>query len=60
MFAKLISYGPDRPSALAALSQALTESTIVLEPGTSNRTFLLHLLESDDVRWRSAEGSFFT
>jgi acetyl/propionyl-CoA carboxylase alpha subunit/acetyl-CoA carboxylase carboxyltransferase component len=50
MFAKLISYGPDRPNALAALSQALTESTIVLEPGTSNRTFLLHLLESDDVR----------
>ena len=50
MFGKLISFGPSRPAALTALTQALEESTIVLDRGTSNRTFLLHLLESCDVR----------
>jgi len=50
MFGKLISSGPNRPDALSALTQALNESTIVIDRGTSNRTFLLHLLESGDVR----------
>ncbi len=50
MFGKLISFGATRPDALSALTQALNESTIVIDRGTSNRTFLLHLLESGDVR----------
>jgi acetyl/propionyl-CoA carboxylase alpha subunit/acetyl-CoA carboxylase carboxyltransferase component len=50
MFGKLISFGPSRTDALTSLTRALEESTIVLDRGTSNRSFLLHLLESEDVR----------
>ncbi len=50
MVAKLIAHGQDRPETLARLHRALSESTIVLEGGTTNRAFLLDLLSRPEVR----------
>jgi len=50
MVAKVIAQGRDRPEALARLRRALADSSIVVEGGTTNRTFLLDLLSRPEVQ----------
>ncbi|HEX2415216.1 MAG TPA: biotin carboxylase N-terminal domain-containing protein, partial [Thermoleophilaceae bacterium] len=49
MIAKLIAVGRDRDEAIARLRRALRETTVLIENGTTNRAFLLGLLEQPDV-----------
>ena len=50
MIAKLIAHGADRGEALARLRRALSESAVVLDGGTTNKAFLLELLDRPEVR----------
>ncbi len=50
MIAKLIAWGRDREEALARLCRALAESAVVIRGGSSNKAFLLELLEHPDLR----------
>jgi len=49
MIAKIIAWGEDRPEALARLRCALRETTVVLEGGTTTKSFLLDLLDRPEV-----------
>ena len=49
MIAKVIAWGRDRPEALARMRRALARSTAVIEGGTTNRRFLMALLDDPDV-----------
>ncbi|MBS4727969.1 ATP-grasp domain-containing protein [Mycobacterium sp. SM1] len=49
MIAKIIAWGRDRPEALARLRAALRETTVVIDGGTTNKSFLLELLDRDEV-----------
>ena len=58
MIAKIIGYGRTRGEALARLWRAVAESAVVVRGGTTNKSFLLELLErpemiegSVDVNW---------
>jgi acetyl/propionyl-CoA carboxylase alpha subunit/acetyl-CoA carboxylase carboxyltransferase component len=55
MIAKVIAYGPTRPDALARLRRALTDTTVVVEGGTTNKSFLLDLLDRPEVISGSAD-----
>ena len=50
MIAKLIAHGTDRGEALARLRRALSESAVVLDGGTTNKAFLLELLDRPEVK----------
>jgi acetyl/propionyl-CoA carboxylase alpha subunit len=50
MIAKIITHGRDREEALARLHRALLESAVVVRGGTSNKGFLLGLLDRPEVR----------
>ena len=50
MIAKIVAWGSDRSEALARLRRALLDTTIVVEGGTTNRCFLLTLLNRPEVR----------
>jgi acetyl/propionyl-CoA carboxylase alpha subunit/acetyl-CoA carboxylase carboxyltransferase component len=50
MIAKIIAYGQNRKEALARLVRALRESVVVIKGGTSNKAFLLELLNRDEVQ----------
>lgn len=50
MIAKVIAHGADRNEALARLRRALSESAVVLDGGTTNKAFLLELLDRPEVR----------
>ncbi len=50
MIAKIIAYGRDRAEALTRLRRALAQTTVVVEGGTTNRSFLLALLHRPEVR----------
>src|SRR5512132_180123 len=50
MIAKLIAWGRDRPEALARLRRALSETTLVVEGGTTNVGFLVELLARPELR----------
>src|SRR5512144_748371 len=54
MIAKIIAWGRDREEALARLRRALTQCAVVVEGGTTNRSFLLSLLNRPEVQ----EGRF--
>ncbi len=50
MIAKIIAYGQDRREALARLQRVLRESVVVIKGGTSNKAFLLDLVNRPDVQ----------
>lgn len=50
MIAKVIAYGQTRKEALSRLKRALRESVIVIEGGASNKSFLLELLNREEVQ----------
>jgi acetyl/propionyl-CoA carboxylase alpha subunit/acetyl-CoA carboxylase carboxyltransferase component len=50
MIAKVIAYGPTREVALSRLERALADTTVVIEGGTTNKSFLLDLLARPEVR----------
>jgi hypothetical protein len=54
MIAKVIAWGRDRDEAIARLRRAIAASTVVVEGGTTNRSFLLSLLDRPELR----EGRF--
>ncbi len=49
MIAKIIAYGRDREEALARLRRAMAETTVVIEGGTTNKSFILDLLDQPEV-----------
>ena len=55
MIAKVMGYGPTREVALARLRRALTDTTVVIEGGTTNKSFLLDLLNRPEVVDGSAD-----
>jgi acetyl/propionyl-CoA carboxylase alpha subunit/acetyl-CoA carboxylase carboxyltransferase component len=55
MVAKIIAWGRDRNEALARLRTALRETTVVIDGGTTNKSFLLDLLSRDEVVSASAD-----
>lgn len=55
MIAKIIAYGRDREEALGRLRRALAETTVVIEGGVTNKSFLLDLLEAPEVIGGSAD-----
>ncbi len=50
MIAKIVASGRDRAEALSRLRRALAQTTVVVEGGTTNRSFLLTLLDRPEVR----------
>nr|MBA3605018.1 ATP-grasp domain-containing protein [Acidimicrobiia bacterium] len=54
MIAKIIALGRDRDEALARLGRALSETVVVIRGGSTNKSFLLHLLDQAEVRDGSA------
>src|SRR4051794_15906536 len=50
MVAKVIAYGRTRPEAIARLRRALRESTTIIEDGTTNRAFLLAILDRPEFQ----------
>src|SRR5690606_19113829 len=55
MVAKIIAWGRDRDEALARLRTALRETTVVLDGGTTTKSFLLDLLDRPEVIDASAD-----
>ena len=50
MFAKLAAHGHTREESLGRLKRALADSAVVVAGGTTNRAFLLELLDRDEMR----------
>ncbi|CCH76039.1 Carbamoyl-phosphate synthase L chain ATP-binding protein [Nostocoides japonicum T1-X7] len=55
MIAKIIAVGRDRDEALARLRRAMTETTVVIEGGSTNKSFVLDLLDAPEVIDGSAD-----
>jgi len=55
MIAKIIAYGRDRDEALGRLRRAMAETTVVIEGGATNKSFVLDLLEAPEVIDASAD-----
>ncbi len=49
MIAKIIAYGRTRDEALARLRRAMTSTTVVIEGGVCNKSFVLDLLAQPEV-----------
>ncbi|WP_267489536.1 ATP-binding protein [Enemella evansiae] len=49
MIAKVIAHGATRSEALARLRRALQETTVVIDGGATNKSFLLELLDAGEV-----------
>lgn len=49
MIAKIIASGRDRDEALARLRRAMTETTVVIDGGATNKSFILDLLRQPEV-----------
>ncbi len=50
MIAKVIAHGQDREEALGRLSRGLAQTAVILRGGTTNKAFLLDLLDREEVR----------
>ncbi|QIM20003.1 ATP-grasp domain-containing protein [Phycicoccus sp. HDW14] len=55
MIAKVIAFGRDRDEALARLRRAMRETTVVIEGGSTNKSFILDLLDQPEVVDGSAD-----
>jgi acetyl/propionyl-CoA carboxylase alpha subunit/acetyl-CoA carboxylase carboxyltransferase component len=55
MIAKIIAYGRDRDEALSRLRRALADTTVIIEGGATNKSFLLDLLDQPEVIDGSAD-----
>ncbi len=55
MIAKIIAFGSDRDEALARLRRAMSETTVVIEGGATNKSFVLDLLDAPEVVDGSAD-----
>ncbi|RBM12563.1 fused acetyl/propionyl-CoA carboxylase subunit alpha/methylmalonyl-CoA decarboxylase subunit alpha [Prauserella sp. PE36] len=55
MIAKIIAYGRTRDEALARLRRAVAETTVLIEGGATNKSFLLDLLDQPEVIDASAD-----
>ena len=55
MIAKVIAYGKDRDEALGRLRRAMSETTVVIEGGATNKSFVLDLLDQPEVIDGSAD-----
>ncbi|WP_187361522.1 carboxyl transferase domain-containing protein [Phytoactinopolyspora mesophila] len=49
MIAKIIAYGRTRDEALSRLRRAMRETTVVIEGGTTNKSFVIDLLDEPEV-----------
>ncbi|QBI54346.1 ATP-binding protein [Streptomonospora litoralis] len=49
MIAKIIAYGRDRDEALGRLRRAMAQTTVIIEGGATNKSFVLDLLERPEV-----------
>ncbi len=49
MIAKIIAYGRDREQALGRLRRAMTDITVIIEGGATNKSFILDLLDQPEV-----------
>lgn len=49
MIAKIIAHGPDRETALARLRRAMSETTVVIDGGATNSSFVQELLAAPEV-----------
>ena len=56
MIAKIIAYGRTREEALARLRRAMRETTVVIEGGATNKSFILDLLDQPEVVAGGVEG----
>jgi acetyl/propionyl-CoA carboxylase alpha subunit/acetyl-CoA carboxylase carboxyltransferase component len=50
MIAKIIAYGHNRKEALSRLQRVLRDGVVVIRGGTSNRAFLMELLDRSEVQ----------
>ncbi|WP_422752560.1 carboxyl transferase domain-containing protein [Micromonospora sp. WMMD708] len=55
MIAKIIAYGRDRDEALGRLRRAMAETTLIIEGGATNKSFVLDLLDQPEVIDASAD-----
>jgi acetyl/propionyl-CoA carboxylase alpha subunit/acetyl-CoA carboxylase carboxyltransferase component len=55
MIAKIIAFGRDRDEALARLRRAVSDTTVLIEGGSTNKSFLLDLLEQPEIIDGSAD-----
>ncbi|MEU3457157.1 carboxyl transferase domain-containing protein [Micromonospora sp. NPDC006766] len=55
MIAKIIAYGRDRAEALGRLRRAMADTTVIIEGGATNRSFVLDLLDQPEVIDGSAD-----
>ncbi|HJP75806.1 MAG TPA: carboxyl transferase domain-containing protein [Pseudonocardiaceae bacterium] len=55
MIAKIIAYGHDRDEALSRLRRAMTETTVIIAGGATNKSFVLDLLDQPEVIDGSAD-----
>ncbi|MEU7679254.1 biotin carboxylase N-terminal domain-containing protein [Micromonospora taraxaci] len=55
MIAKIIAYGRDRDEALGRLRRAMAETTVIIEGGATNKSFVLDLLDQSEVIDGSAD-----
>jgi acetyl/propionyl-CoA carboxylase alpha subunit/acetyl-CoA carboxylase carboxyltransferase component len=55
MIAKIIAHGRDRDEALGRLRRAMAETTVIIEGGTTNKSFVLDLLQAPEVIDASAD-----
>src|ERR687889_563091 len=56
MIAKIIAVGSSREEALARLRRAVSETTVVIEGGATNKSFILDLLAQPDVTEGGGDG----
>ncbi|MBN6039240.1 biotin carboxylase N-terminal domain-containing protein [Amycolatopsis sp. 195334CR] len=55
MIAKIIAYGRDRDEALGRLRRAMKQTTVIIEGGATNKSFVLDLLDQPEVLDASAD-----
>ena len=55
MIAKIIAYGHDRDEVLGRLRRAMAETTVVIEGGATNKSFVLDQLDQPEVIDASAD-----